>query len=65
MHSAWEGFDISKMRAEFAEAEAEKQAYLAAKAAGGATPAQAAPAADAGARATVTTRSSAWSRAKA
>uniref|UniRef100_A0A383VE34 3-ketoacyl-CoA synthase n=1 Tax=Tetradesmus obliquus TaxID=3088 RepID=A0A383VE34_TETOB len=67
VHSAWEGFNISKMRAEFAEAEAEKQAYLAAKAAasGGATPAPAAADAGAGARATVTTRSAARARSKA
>lgn len=32
-HPAWEGFDISKLHAEYEKLEAEKQAYLAAKAA--------------------------------
>ena len=36
MHGAWEGFDIQAMRDEFEEAEREKAAYLAAKAAGAA-----------------------------
>jgi len=34
-HPAWEGFDVSKLHAEYEKLEAEKQAYLAAKAAGG------------------------------
>lgn len=33
MHPAWENFDISKLHDEYAKLEAEKQAYLAAKAA--------------------------------
>lgn len=35
-HPAWEGFDISKLHEEYAKLEAEKQAYLAAKAGGSA-----------------------------
>lgn len=35
MHPAWENFDISKLHEEYAKLEAEKQAYLAAKAAAG------------------------------
>ena len=34
-HPAWEGFDVSKLHEEYAKLEAEKQAYLAAKAAAG------------------------------
>lgn len=34
-HPAWEGFDISKLHAEYEKLEAEKQAYLAAKATAG------------------------------
>ena len=33
-HAAWEGFNVQAMRDEFDEAEREKAAYLAAKAAG-------------------------------
>jgi hypothetical protein len=33
MHPAWEDFDISKLHDEYAKLEAEKQAYLRAKAA--------------------------------
>jgi hypothetical protein len=35
MHPAWDGFDISKLQDMYAQLEAEKQAYLAAKAAAG------------------------------
>lgn len=75
LHSAWEGFDASRMLAEFAEQEAEKQRYLAAKAAAaaaatGATAAAtaapvAAPQTTPTTRSAVTTRSAARSRAKA
>lgn len=70
VHGAWEGFNATQMRAEFAEHEAEKQRYLAAKAAAsagaGVAASVAAPAA-AGvtAHATVTTRSGAKSKARA
>eukprot|EP00878_Enallax_costatus_P003354 GHUV01003563.1.p1 GENE.GHUV01003563.1~~GHUV01003563.1.p1 ORF type:complete len:536 (+),score=169.57 GHUV01003563.1:329-1936(+) len=68
MHGAWEAFNAEQMRAEFAEQEAEKQRYLAAKAAAAApdsTPAAAPASANTTARATVTTRSAVKSKARA